>query len=162
MSSNETDRRGPLIVGVIPNQHREVVAEAAMLAEDLNREIIFVFVEPNSYLGDWNLTVNLADRSLPSRDIKGQMSAHGLEILANLETLMVDSAASWTLRIVGGETWVALNRVASETHSSMFVVGTREARFGAHVSELLKGAVAPHLTSHQHRPVLVVPAVAKM
>ena len=43
----------------------------------------------------------------------------------------------------------------------MIIVGTREPTFGAHVSQMLNGATASHLTLHQHLPVLVVPAAPK-
>ena len=35
MSLNEMELRGPLIVGVIPRQHPDVVSQAAFLAEQL-------------------------------------------------------------------------------------------------------------------------------
>jgi nucleotide-binding universal stress UspA family protein len=148
-------------VGVIPRQHPEVIEQAMVLAERLDRGIIFAYVDPRSYLTEWNLREDIRDQSLHPRDFDEDMTADALDILAGIETRMAGRAASWTLRILAGETWKALARLASETHASMIIVGTREPTFGAHVSQLLNGATASHLTAHQHRPVLVVPGIPK-
>ncbi|MFF5794705.1 universal stress protein [Paeniglutamicibacter sp. NPDC012692] len=161
MSLNEVDRRGPLIVGVIPGQHPEVVAQASLLAEQLERTIIFVYVEPLSHSRSWNLTVMMNDLPVPPLEIEEDMSTNAFKIFTTLGALMGSSSATWILRIVGGEPWTALIRLASENHGSMFVVGTRKLNSGAHTSESLNGAVAAHLTDHQRLPVLVVPASAK-
>lgn len=158
MSSNDATMWGPLIVGVIPNQHPEVIAQASVLAQQLDRTIIFAYVEPNSYLTEWNLKEDIRDQSLHPRDIDEDTSADAAEILSHIETQMAGSTATWNLRILAGEVWKALTRLASETDASMIIVGTREPTFGAHVSQLLSGATASHLTAHQHLPVLVVPA----
>lgn len=159
MSSNDGSAVGPLIVGVIPKQHPEVIAQASVLAQQLDRAIIYAYVEPNSYLTEWNLKEDIRDQSLHPRDVDEDMTADASEILADTETRMADSTADWSLRILAGEVWKALARLASETDASMIIVGTREPTLGAHVSQLLNGATASHLTSHQHRPVLVVPAI---
>lgn len=161
MSSNDGASWGPLIVGVIPKQHPEVIAQATVLAQQLDRDIIYAYVEPNSYLTEWNLKDNIREQSLHPRDVDEDMTANAMEILSQIETQMSDSTAKWGLRILAGETWKALARLASEADASMIIVGTREPTFGAHVSQLLNGATASHLTFHQHRPVLVVPTAAQ-
>ena len=118
--------RGPLIVGVIPRQHPGVVAQAAFLAEELGRRIVFVFVEPRSHLAAWNLTVRMTDLPVPPPEIEEDMSDEAAELFTALGSLMAGSPAAWILRIVGGEPWVALGRLADEARGSMFVVGTRE------------------------------------
>ncbi|WP_411732444.1 universal stress protein [Paeniglutamicibacter sp.] len=161
MSPNDAAPWGPLIVGVIPKQHPEVIAQALVLAEQLDRGIVFAYVDPNSYLTEWNFKEDITDQSLHPCDIDEDMTADALEILAGIEAIMVGSTPAWTLRILAGEIWKAMARLASETHASMIIVGTRGPTFGAHVSRLLNGATAAHLTAHQHRPVLVVPGVPK-
>lgn len=162
MSSNDGPAVGPLIVGVIPNQHPEVIAQASLLARQLDRAIIYAYVEPNSYLTEWNLKEDIRDQSLHPRDVDEDMTADAVEILADIETQMSGSSTpDWSLRILAGEVWKALARLASETQASMIIVGTREPTLGAHVSQLLNGATASHLTVHQHLPVLVVPTAPK-
>ncbi|GAA1499254.1 universal stress protein [Paeniglutamicibacter kerguelensis] len=158
---NRDNHKGPLIVGVIPRQHPDVVSQAAFLAEQLGRTIIFVFVEPKSHLAAWNLTVRMTDLPVPPMEIEVDMSADAAGIFTAIGDLMVDSSATWILRIVGGEPWVALIRLADEAAGSMFVVGTREPHFGAHLAEFLNGAVVSRLATHLHLPVLVVPAAAQ-
>lgn len=153
--------RGPLIVGVIPRQHPGVVAQAAFLAEELGRRIVFVFVEPRSHLAAWNLTVRMTDLPVPPPEIAEDMSDEAAEIFTALGSLMAGSPAAWVLRIVGGEPWVALGRLADEARGSMFVVGTRDPRLGAHLAGFLAGAVASRLVAHRHLPVVVVPAAAQ-
>lgn len=161
MSSNDAATRGPLIVGVIPKQHPEVIAQASVLAQQLDRAIIYAYVEPNSYLTEWNLKEDIRDQSLHPLSVDEDMTADATEILSHIEALMAGGTATWTLRILAGETWKALARLASEADASMIIVGTREPTFGAHVSQLLNGATASHLTMHQHLPVLVVPTAPK-
>ena len=115
MSSNGAATWGPLIVGVIPKQHPEVIAQASVLARQLDRAIIYAYVEPNSYLTEWNLKEDIRDQSLHPRDVDEDMTADAMEILSNIETQMSDSAATWSLRILAGEIWKALARLASET-----------------------------------------------
>lgn len=161
MSSNDGASWGPLIVGVIPKQHPEVIAQATVLAEQLDRAIIYAYVEPNSYLTEWNFKENIRELSLHPGDVDEDMTANAMEILAQIEAQMSGSTATWSLRILAGEVWKALARLASEIDASMVIVGTREPTFGAHVSQLLNGATASHLTFHQNRPVLVVPTAPK-
>lgn len=159
MSSNDGSAVGPLIVGVIPKQHPEVITQASVLAQQLDRAIIYAYVEPNSYLTEWNLKEDIRDQSLHPREVDEDMTADAVMILADIEARMAESTAPWSLRILAGEVWKALARLASEAEASMIIVGTREPTFGSHVSQLLNGATASHLTAHQHRPVLVVPAI---
>lgn len=161
MTSNDETSWGPLIVGVVPNQHPEVITQTSELAQQLDRAIIYAYVEPNSYLTEWNLKGDIREQSLHPRDIDEDMTADATEILSQIETQMAGSTAKWGLRILAGEVWKALARLASEADASMIIVGTREPTFGAHVSQMLNGATASHLAAHQHLPVLVVPAAAK-
>ena len=117
------NHRGPLIVGVSLRQHPEVVSQAAFLAERLGRTIVFVFVEPRSSLAAWNLTIRMTDLPVPPPEIAEDMSDEATELFTAIGALMAGSQAAWILRIAGGETWVALGRLADEVRGSMFVVG---------------------------------------
>ncbi|MDO2934121.1 universal stress protein [Paeniglutamicibacter sulfureus] len=158
MSPNDA-APGPLVVGVVPRQHPEVIAQASLLAGQLGRSILFAFVQPNSYLTEWDLKGNITDQSLHPGDLDDDMTADALGILDAIEAQMADCAIVWTLRILAGEPWKALARLASESRGSMIIVGTRKPGVGAQVSEWLGGATASHLAAHQHRPVLVVPRI---
>src|SRR5437868_14005944 len=148
MSSKDREQWGPMIVGVIPRQHPEVVVRASLLAERLGRVIVFAYVGPKSHLTAWNLTVRMTDLSVPPPDVEEDMSANARGIRTSIGTLSAESTATWILRIVGGEPWAGLDRLASGAPGSMAVIGPREPKCGAHLSELLNGARASRLTSH--------------
>jgi nucleotide-binding universal stress UspA family protein len=150
---------GPLVVGVIPNQHPEVVLEARALSDALNRPIIFAYVEPNSYLVEWDLKSDIEYLSLHPREIDEDMSADVVLILATLWRAMEDAALPWRFRVLAGDPARALARLARESRASMIIVGTREPGAGPLLSEFLGGSTAAHLTEQQSLPVLVVPTV---
>ena len=150
---------GPLVVGVIPNQHPEVVLEARALSDALNRPIVFAYVEPNSYLVEWDLKSDIEYLSLHPREIDEDISADVALILATLWKMMDGAALPWRFRVLAGDPAKALARLARETRASMIVVGTREPGAGPLLAEFLGGSTAAHLAGQQPLPVLVVPAV---
>ncbi|WP_308655500.1 universal stress protein [Zafaria cholistanensis] len=151
---------GPLVVGVIPNQHPEVVLEARALSQALGRPIIFAYVEPGSYLVEWNMEPDTEYLSLHPREMDGDIGADVALILANLWKAMEDAELPWRLRVLAGDPARALARLARESRASMIIVGTREPGVGPMVSEFLGGSTAAHLAEQQTLPVLVVPVAA--
>ena len=150
---------GPLVVGVIPNQHPEVVLEARALSDALGRPIAFAYVEPTSYLIEWDLKSDIEYQSLHPNRVDEDISADVMLILANLRTVMEGARLPWNLRVLAGDPAKALARLARELRASMIIVGTREPGVGPMVSEFLGGSTAAHLTDQQALPVLVVPVV---
>ncbi|WP_345152604.1 universal stress protein [Arthrobacter ginkgonis] len=148
------------MVGIIPNQHPEVVMEARALSDALNRPIIFAYVEPNSYLVEWDLKSDIEYLSLHPQEIDEDISADVALILATLWRAMEGAALPWRFRVLAGDPAKALARLAREARASMIVVGTREPGVGPLLSEFLGGSTAAHLTEQQLLPVLVVPVVA--
>ena len=151
---------GPLVVGVVPNQHPEVVLEARALSDALGRPIIFAYVEPNSYLVEWDLKSDIEYLSLHPKEIDEDISADVALILADLWRAMEGAALPWRFRALAGDPAKALARLARESRASMIIVGTREPGPGPLLSEFLGGSTAAHLADQQSLPVLVVPAVA--
>ena len=150
---------GPLVVGVIPNQHPEVMLEARALSDAMNRPLIFAYVEPNSYLVEWDLKSDIEYLSLHPKEFDEDISADVVLILANIWRAMEGAALPWRFRVLAGDPARALARLARESRASMIVVGTREPGAGPLLSEFLGGSTAAHLTEQQPLPVLVVPVV---
>jgi len=150
---------GPLVVGVVPNQHPEVVLEARALSEALDRPLVFAYVEPNSYLIEWDLKSDIGYQSLHPGELDEDISADVVLILAALRRAMNGSTQPWRLRVLAGDPAKALARLAAQVRASLIVVGTREPGVGPMVSEFLGGSTAAHLADQQSRPVLVVPVV---
>ena len=150
-------RVGPIIAGVLPEQPRRVVLEARTLAEELGAPLVFVYVEINSYLVDWELKTDIDGNTRPPRVLDQDMPVEVNDILRLLDSAMAGTRIPWSLRVVAGDAGKALVGLGGELHARMIVVGTRHRGVGARVSELLNGSTAHHVIAHQGLPVLVVP-----
>lgn len=161
MTSNYAQIQGPLIVGIIPQQHPEVLRQAAALAHQLKCPIIFAYVRPDSYLTEWDFTRDITQRSLHPDDLDDDNTTEALALLTSIETHMADSTIVWNLRILAGEPWRALDRLAADSAASMIIVGTRRPTVSSRLSMLVGESTGAHLAVYQHRPLLVVPPGTK-
>lgn len=148
---------GPIVVGVLPKQPRRVILEAKTLAEALGSEIVFAYVQSNSYLVEWELKEDIRANSLHPTDIDEEMNAAASEVLKVLESCMEGSHLEWSLKILSGEPGKAIARLGSEMHARLLVVGTRHKGVGAKISELFNGSTASHVLAMQSIPTVVVP-----
>lgn len=148
---------GPIVVGVLPKQPRRVALEARRLAEALESPIIFAYVQPNSYLVEWELKADIHNKSLNPQDIDEDMEADAAEVLKVLESSMAGSQINWSLKMLAGDPGKALTRLGNELHARYLVVGTRHKGFGAKISELFNGSTAAHVLAQNSLPTLVVP-----
>lgn len=148
---------GPIVAGTLPKQPRRVVLEARSLAESLGASLVFAFVQPNSYLVEWELKKDIHQESLNPKDIDQDMEAEVAEIMAVLESCMDGSKTEWSLKVLAGDPGKAITRLADCLHARMIVVGTRHKGVGAKLSELLNGSTASHVISKQNLPVVVIP-----
>ncbi|MFF5793895.1 universal stress protein [Paeniglutamicibacter sp. NPDC012692] len=148
---------GPIVAGAMLKQPRRVALEARALAESLGSALVFAYVEPNSYMVEWELKEDIRGNSLNPKDIDEDMSADAADIMRILDSCMAGSKVEWSLKVLTGEPGKALSRLADELHARMIVVGTRHKGFGAHLSELFNGSTASHVIAHQSLPVVVVP-----
>lgn len=148
---------GPIVVGVLPKQPRRVVLEAKRLAEALGSPIVFAYVQPNSYLVEWELKADIHGTSVNPQDIDEDMQADATEVLKVLESCMAGSQITWSFKMLAGEPGKALGRLGNDVHARYLVVGTRHKGFGAKLSELFNGSTAAHVLSQNSLPTLVVP-----
>ncbi|WP_255769347.1 universal stress protein [Pseudarthrobacter sulfonivorans] len=152
----------PLLVGVRPDQHPEVLTTAANLAARLSAPLLCAYVDEASYLVEWDPGRSAHRLSLhPDRD-----DADIQAVTAGLKALIQGTLANagtggtpvpWTLRTLAGDPARALGRLAAESNVPMIIVGTSERGLSHRISEMLNGSVGLWLTHHQSRPVLVVP-----
>jgi nucleotide-binding universal stress UspA family protein len=137
----------PLLVGVMPDQHPEVLRTATQMAARLSAPLLCAYVDEASYLVEWDPARSAHRLSLhPDKD-DDDVRAVTLEIRAVIEDAVGAS----------GDPARALARLAAETNAPMIVVGTSEKGLAHRISEALNGSVAAWLSHHQSRPVLVVP-----
>lgn len=154
----EHSSRSPLLVGVVPNQHPEVLRTAASLAQRLTVPLLCAYVDEASYLVEWDPARSAHRLSLhPEKDDDDIRAV--TDTLKSVIGAAVGAGApfDWTLRTLAGDPARALGRLATEVEAPMIIVGTPERGFGHRITELLNGSVAAWLTHHQSRPVLVVP-----
>ncbi|WP_314192204.1 universal stress protein [uncultured Arthrobacter sp.] len=147
----------PLLVGMVPGQHPEVLKTAVGLAQKLSAPLLCAYVDEASYLVEWDPARSAHRLSLhPDRD-DDDIRSVTTALKSVIGSAVQDGGPAWTLRTLAGDPARALGRLASEVNAPMIIVGTPERGFGHRVTELLNGSVAAWLTHHQSRPVLVVP-----
>lgn len=152
----------PLLVGVLPDQHPEVLQTAASLAAKLSVPLMCAYVDEASYLVEWDPARSAHRLSLHPEQNDDDVRA----VTTNLRAVIAQvvraattggAPVDWTLRTLAGDPARALARLAAESNVPMIVVGTSERGLSHRISELLNGSVGLWLTHHQSRPVLVVP-----
>ncbi|MFF1573538.1 universal stress protein [Leifsonia sp. NPDC058292] len=154
-----TPATGPVVVGVYPGQSAAVVAEAALLAAELDRPLLCGYVALDSYLTEWE-KADKRQASLHPGDLDSEDKQVALE-LAGAITSALEALPKldhgWSLRILAGDPSQALARLVDEVDARLVVVGTHAAGFSHALESWLAGSVATHLTRSIQRPVVVVP-----
>jgi nucleotide-binding universal stress UspA family protein len=149
---------GAVIVGLLPAQDPAVLQCAAELAAATGVRLAGAYVDPASYLIEWDPEGNVDGKSLDPAldpDDDALQAAHELEAL--LRGAAGACGVAYSFRTLGGDPAMALGRLAAAMSASAIVVGTRRPGVAAGVSELVGGSVARKLFSTQHVPVVVVP-----
>jgi hypothetical protein len=160
MSDDSANGPAPLVVGVVPGQHPEVLQLAASLAKSLAAPLICAYVDEASYLVEWDPARSAHRLSLHPDADDARIRATTQELRSVVEARCAPLGVDWTLRTLAGDPARAIGRLATDTNARMIVVGTPERGLGHRISAALNGSVAAWLSHHQERPILIVPAVA--
>ncbi|MDQ0823497.1 nucleotide-binding universal stress UspA family protein [Arthrobacter sp. V4I6] len=158
MSDEVPTSPAPLVVGVVPGQHPEVLRRAASLAEGLSAPLICAYVDEASYLVEWDPARSAHRLSLHPDADDAEIRAVTEELRSVVAAACDDLGIAWTLRTLAGDPARALGRLTAEAGAAMIIVGTPERGLGHRLSEALNGSVAAWLSHHQDHPVLIVPA----
>jgi nucleotide-binding universal stress UspA family protein len=153
----------PLLVGIAPKQHPEVLQAAAALAARLGTPLLCAYVDEASYLVEWDPARSAHRLSLHPDTDDEDIRTVTSELTAAIEAGIAKVPAGkgrpeWVLRTLAGDPARALARLAAEANAPMIIVGTSERGFSHRLSEALNGSVGAWLTHHQSRPVLIVPS----
>ncbi|BCW73364.1 universal stress protein [Arthrobacter sp. NicSoilB8] len=151
----------PLVVGVLPGQHPEVLQTAATLAKRLAVPLICAYVDEASYLVEWDPARSAHRLSLHPDADDTRIRATTQELHSVIEACCAGLGIDWTLRTLAGDPARAIGRLATDAQALMIVVGTPERGIGHRISAALNGSVAAWLSHHQERPILIVPAERK-
>ncbi|MEE9097549.1 universal stress protein [Pseudarthrobacter phenanthrenivorans] len=159
--TGEHTNTAPLLVGIMPKQHPEVLQTAAMLASRLGVSLVCAYVDEASYLVEWD-PARSAHRLSLHPDADDDMLALTTELKTQVQAVADHLPADrgtldWSFRTLTGDPARALGQVAAELDSPIIIVGTSERGFSHWLSEALNGSVGAWLSHHQSRPVLVVP-----
>lgn len=151
----------PLLVGIMPKQHPEVLQAAATLAARLAAPLVCAFVDEASYLVEWD-PARSAHRLSLHPDADDDMLAVTKELKAQVQAAAdklgsAGAVLEWSFRTLSGDPARALGQLAAEVDAPIIIVGTSERGFSHRLSEALNGSVGAWLSHHQSRPVLVVP-----
>ncbi|MEO5778443.1 MULTISPECIES: universal stress protein [Arthrobacter] len=160
MSSERTSGPNPLLVGVLPGQHPEVLQTAASLAKRLAAPVICAYVDEASYLVDWDPARSMHRLSFHPDTDKDEIQAVTQQLRITIQAACGDQGIDWTLRTLGGDPARALGRLAADSSAEIIIVGTPERGLGHRLAAALNGSVAAWLSHHQDRPILIVPAPA--
>ncbi|MFF2242625.1 universal stress protein [Arthrobacter sp. NPDC058130] len=160
MPDDSANGPAPLVVGVVPGQHPEVLQTAAFLAKSLAAPLIFAYVDEASYLVEWDPARSAHRLSLHPDTDTARIRETTQELRSVLEARCADLGIEWSLRTLAGDPARAIGRLAADANARIIVVGTSERGFGHRISAALNGSVAAWLSHHQERPILVVPAAA--
>ncbi|MCU1532933.1 MAG: universal stress protein UspA [Arthrobacter sp.] len=133
-----------------------LIRTAAGLAAALAQHLVCAFVDPASYLTEWEPEGQRTALSLdPSVNKEADFPSRQLH--RNLEAVLGQPGETWSFRVLNGDVSKALIRLAENTDASLLVVGANRPGSLAWVDRLLEGSVSASLIHNQHRPVLVVP-----
>jgi nucleotide-binding universal stress UspA family protein len=150
----------PVLVGVFPGQHPEVLETAARLASLLRQDLVCAYALTGLDLTEWNVKARI-DFDALHRDEREEL---GAAEIADLQQRLGESLATypvaWTLRILVGDPANALAGFAVELGTSLLVVGSPRRRRFAFTASRLHASTLARVLSRRQLPVLVVPPLS--
>ena len=154
--SGEGRLDGPIVLGVGWNFSEHLIRTAAELAAALGQHLACAFVDPASYLTEWEPE---GQRTALSLDPIGDEEADfpSMQVQRNLESILGEPGEAWSFRVLNGDVSKALSRLAENTGASLLVVGADRPGSLAWVDRFLEGSVSASLIHRSRRPVLIVP-----
>ena len=147
---------GPIVLGVGWTFPEPLIRAAAGLAASLELHLVCAFVDPASYLTEWEPEGQRTALSLDP-NVNEEADYPASQLQRKLELLLGQPGDSWSFRVLNGDVPKALSRLAENTGASLIVVGGGKPGSVAWVDRLLEGSVSATLVRRQQRPVLVIP-----
>lgn len=147
---------GPVVCGVPWQPADLLIRTGADLASALGVHLICAFVDPASYLTEWEPATLRTGQSIDPAPA-GESDFPASEIRERIRTILGPPGHDWTFRVLKGDVSHALTRLAESADASMLIVGGQRPGRLARMSRLLEGSVSLSLTRLQPRPVVVVP-----
>jgi nucleotide-binding universal stress UspA family protein len=153
--SDESWPAGPIVVGVASDFSEQLVLAAANLVAGLGLYLVCAFVDPASYLTEWEPGGSRTAASLdPAANEETDFPSGQLR--QRLEAVLGSPGADWSFRVLNGDVAPALERLAKSAGASLIIVGGRRPGIRAVMDRFLEGSVSAVLVRSQWRPVLIV------
>jgi len=149
---------GPVVLGVAWEPSGHVIRAGASLAARLNAHLICAFVDPGSYLTEWEPAGSRTSASLDPA-VKSETDFPSGQVRDGLQAILGPPGDEWTFRVLNGAVAQALVRLADSTDASLLVVGGQRPGRLAAMERMLEGSVSAELARLQSRPVLVIPVL---
>ena len=147
---------GPIVLGVGWSFSEHLIRAAATLAAALGQHLVCAFVDPASYLTEWEPEGQRTALSLdPIVNEEAEFPSRQLQ--RKLESILGQPGETWSFRVLNGDIPKALSRLAENIDAPLLVVGADRPGPLARLDRFLEGSVSGSLIHHQQRPVLVVP-----
>ena len=147
---------GPVVLGVAFEPSGQLIRAAADLAATLGTHLICAFVDPASYLTEWEPAGLRASASLDPA-VNSETDFPSSHVRDVLQALLGPPGEEWTFRVLNGAVAQALDRLAASTDASLLIVGGQRPGQLAAVERMLEGSVGMNLAGLQRKPVLVIP-----
>jgi nucleotide-binding universal stress UspA family protein len=147
---------GPVVLGVPWRPSARLVRAGADLAVMMGEHLVCAFVDPASYLTEWEPPESRLGLSLDPVSAR-EAAFPPTNVLDELRDILGPPGREWSFRLLNGDVAPALGRLAESTGASMLVVGGQRPGRLAGMARLLEGSVSNSLIRSQHRPVLVLP-----
>lgn len=150
--------QGAVLVGLLPEQDPAVLEYAAALAAASGAELVGAYVDPGSYLIEWDPSGNVLGQSLDrALDPEDEAASAVRELGPLLDEAAGAHQLRCSFRVLGGDPAMALGRLAEAMSAAVIVVGARRPGMLAGVNEVLAGSVVRKLLATQRLPVLAIP-----
>lgn len=147
---------GPVVLGVAWQPSESLIRAGASLAAGLDAHLICAYVDPASYLTEWEPAVLRTSASLDPA-VNNETDFPSGQVRDLLQAILGPPGEDWSFRVLNGAVAQALARLAASTDASLLIVGgQRPGRLHA-VERMLEGSVEADLAGLQRRPVLVIP-----
>lgn len=156
MAAERLWQGGPVVLGTAWDFPEHLARTAAGLAAGLGLHLVCAFVDPASYLTEWEPAESRTAASLDPA-VNPEAAFPAQHVLARLESILGPPGRDWSFRVLNGDVAQALARMATNADAPLLIVGGPRPGSVARVGRLLEGSVSSALIRAQTAPVLVVP-----
>ena len=148
----------PIVVGVMPGQDPALLALAAELAQELSAALICAYVDPASYLIEWNEEEPIIPASLePALESSDEAALAARLLRTALAHILDPLGIPWTLRLLARKPALALETPGSIIGCLNDHCRLRKSRAPRPGGKHVNGSIARRLLSTQQLPVFGVP-----